>query len=285
MIKGFISDNGTLVDFEDYEKKRYLFDLPDPILKTIMHEFRDNPHKGEYVSITALLGCIRSTYFSRICDTYVKPRNSWWSLRGSLIHEIIESAEAGDDIIAEENFSIPLNGVEVFGRIDWYDKRTKHLTDFKSIGDLGIKFILRDGAKVDHIRQTNMYRVLLEEAGYPVESISIVYLSMMSIVETGTLFVDKKGVEHNIPAIELYDKDKIKKFMLERAKIYHLAFEEGQLPPIPDEQTRKWMCSPVYCHSTDVCPYYQELELEKEKIKKEKAKRAKARKKKGKKDE
>jgi hypothetical protein len=214
-VVGFIADNGTLVKFDEYEKKKYLFSLPDPVLRTIINEFRDNPHQGEYVSVTALLGCLRQTYLSRVADAYVRPRTSWYSMRGTLIHEIIEGAEAGDDIVTEENFSIQLNGIKVYGRIDWYDKRTKHLTDFKSIGDMGIKFILRDGAKKDHIKQLNMYRVLLEEAGHPVKSASIVYMSMMDIVETGKLFVDKKGVEHNIPEIKLYDKDKVKKFMLE----------------------------------------------------------------------
>ena len=139
MIVGFLGRNGEQINFKDYLNHLDKIDFPQPLLHLMVKEVTTNPHTGDYISVTALLGCMRQTYLSRLYDIYVSPKRLWYSLRGQLIHAILEDQPEG--IIIEEVFSIEVGGIQVFGKIDYYDPKTKHLQDFKTIGDNGVKFI------------------------------------------------------------------------------------------------------------------------------------------------
>jgi len=260
MIVGFKSPTGKLIRFEDYKSRLDELDFPEPLLNLMAKEINNNPHQGKYVSVTTIIGCLRNTYLSRIYDIFINPRNAWFTMRGTLIHSILEGNKEDKNFLIEKNLKINMdNNHPLYGRIDRYNINKRHLTDFKTVGDNGLKFILQEGAKKDHIKQVNIYRYLLQKNGYPVDTISIIYMSMMDVVETGKKFFQIKKnevIEYNIPNIELYPTESIKSFCEKRANLLYSAFETGLLPPPPDKETQKWLCSTKYCSTTDICPFY-----------------------------
>jgi hypothetical protein len=73
--------------------------------------------------------------------------------------------------------TIPLSGT-----LDHYDAANKRLTDYKTTSrpfkykDASGKFVYRELPDTAHVVQANLYRLLLEHHGYPVESIQIWYV-------------------------------------------------------------------------------------------------------------
>jgi hypothetical protein len=57
----------------------------------IENQRRTDKHIGDYISVTSLLGCLRQLYLERTIDYYVEPPKSWWSLRGSILHRLLEN--------------------------------------------------------------------------------------------------------------------------------------------------------------------------------------------------
>ena len=90
-------------------------------------------------------------------------------------------------------------------------------------------------------------------------------MSMMEAFETGKSYKQHKKkdtITWDIKEVEIYPEDKTIEAMTRRAIILNEAFTTGKLPPIPDKETRKWLCSSKYCSTTSVCPYYESLEVE-----------------------
>ncbi len=260
MIVGFLGSKGEQIDFKDYLNHLDKINFPQPLLHLMVKEVTTNPHTEDYISVTSLLGCMRQTYLSRLYDIYVSPKKLWWSLRGQLIHAILEDQPG--DIMVEKVFSIVVEGIEIFGKIDYYNPKTKHLQDFKTTGDRGIPFILKGGGKEDHISQVNIYKVLLEENGYPVDKLSIIYMSLMEAFSTGTTYIQEKktaNVEYKIPDVKIYKKEKVIEAMAIKANILNDAFRTGKLPPPPNDETQKWMCGEMYCSTNHVCPHSEQI--------------------------
>jgi hypothetical protein len=65
--------------------------VPASVLVHIENQRRVDKHQGAYLSVTSLLGCLRQLYLERTIDYYVEPPNSWWSLRGSILHRLLEN--------------------------------------------------------------------------------------------------------------------------------------------------------------------------------------------------
>jgi RNA polymerase subunit RPABC4/transcription elongation factor Spt4 len=64
-------------------------------LINIQGKQRVDKHVGQYISVTSLLGCTRQIYGERLLDFYVEPPKNWWSLRGTLLHKILENPDFG----------------------------------------------------------------------------------------------------------------------------------------------------------------------------------------------
>lgn len=65
--------------------------VPASILVHIAHKQMVDKHFGDYVSVTSLLGCLRQLYMERTIDYFVEPPKQWWSIRGTLLHSILEN--------------------------------------------------------------------------------------------------------------------------------------------------------------------------------------------------
>lgn len=65
--------------------------VPASVLVHIENQRRVDKHVGQYLSVTSLLGCLRQLYLERTIDYYVEPPKSWWSLRGSILHRLLQN--------------------------------------------------------------------------------------------------------------------------------------------------------------------------------------------------
>lgn len=236
--------------------------MPASVLVHIENRTRHDKHVGQYISVTSLLGCLRQLYGERTMDYYIEPRKSWYSLRGTLLHNILEkpgfaaqvedmrryvyrlfkSGEISREDLegrwveieaslldfaqhipvanipnwqSEVEYEMPLgvvNGKQRFlrGTIDVFRPETGELYDYKTIGDRGLS-IIKNGPKEDHVKQFNIYRLLVER-GYPVgmsyetykptqiQKIVAFYMTMMQVVATGSLMDESTGWLKNGPS-------------------------------------------------------------------------------------
>jgi hypothetical protein len=109
-------------------------------------------HTGDHISATALLGCLRSTYLERLTDYAATPESMWFSLRGELIHRLVERPDMDNPYLrrSEMRLKARCNGAEISGQLDNYKLRFLEqgiLKDWKSIGDNGLQYVIYDGAK------------------------------------------------------------------------------------------------------------------------------------------
>jgi len=276
---------------------------PLPVLRVMVDELRDNHHKGDHISITALQHCIRQVFLERTLDYAVEPKFAiWQSLRGTLIHAMFEHAGDPDRFLCEVDYQHKFKGVTVNGRLDLYDMQEEELIDFKTQNDFGYQYTLKaEAAKAEHIWQTNFYKFLLEKGthmpaegekqlgNFPVKRIKVIYLSMKSVLETGTTvyeFEPRSGKVkvYEMEEIPLYSHAQIRSYVNPRAVILNNAFEERKKysyeqwldmtrkeqeaimpPPTSNEDDRGWLCGERYkelrgyCGVREHCPYWQKI--------------------------
>jgi hypothetical protein len=67
--------------------------VPASVLVHIANKAENEKHIGDYVSATSLLGCQRALYLERTKDWYQEPAISWYSVRGTLLHTILENPD------------------------------------------------------------------------------------------------------------------------------------------------------------------------------------------------
>lgn len=195
--------------------------VPASVLVHIQAAHRRDKHKGRYLSVTALLGCLRALYLERTIDYFVEPPKQWWSLRGKILHALLE--DPGEQHIpnwqpeteyewftglywnaeAKTITEVPewpdSEPIILYGTVDVLRPETGEMYDYKTIGDNGLAYI-KEGAKPDHIKQFNIYRLMVErgrprhskEPYVPVKIKSIVafYMTMMQVIRTGGILVE-----------------------------------------------------------------------------------------------
>lgn len=100
-----------------------------------------------------------------------KDTESLAAIIGTAVHETIAKSVAeadpfGDDFMIEEGFSTP----DLKGHIDLYIKSAKQVVDWKTITIKKLGYFPSTQQKM----QVQLYGYLLEENGYPVETVSLV---------------------------------------------------------------------------------------------------------------
>lgn len=256
------------------DKNHQCFDLE---IREALYEreqyWQDKAHIGKNISATALIGCLRSTYLERVIDYIAEPKGQWYSLRGELIHKLVERPDYDNPYgkrESEKRLFMELNGITLSGQMDiWRERFLQEglLKDWKSIGDNGLLYIIRGGAKWEHRWQTNIYGLLAKRNNYLFNKIQIVYLSLMDVVTTGQEAIlneflvnppDAKGFRenmisvklvkeypsgkkkwactYNVPDVPIFEEDKVIAFIEPRLEILHAAFEKDEIPPLPTIQ-------------------------------------------------
>jgi hypothetical protein len=246
-------------------------------------------HTGDRISVTALLGCMRSTYLERKTEYAATPESKWYSLRGELIHRLVERPDFDNPYLRRSEIRLyaNLNGCKISGQLDNYKLRFLNmgiLKDWKSVGDNALHYVIMEGAKEDHIWQTNVYAWLARQNGYRVDRIEVAYLSLMAVVKTGRTAAlseflvnppSRSGKRRNmigrprlvkeypsgkkrwesrymVPPVPLYNDETVIEFMTPRVKYLSAAFKAGIMPPMADEEVRKWKCE-GYCNVRSEC--------------------------------
>ena len=266
--------------------------LPFPILMAITQNTMEDEHTPEMVSVTSLNGCLREKYLSSQNDYYIEPYKMWYTTRGTLMHSILELPNPGkienpnfkkmiekrlnpERYIVEKRFYIDFDGYKLSGKIDFFDKELSRLSDFKTIGDKGIHFLFSNDAvgdamaKREHRRQCNVYRLLMEKNGIPVKEIEIIYVTMMTVLTTGTKYYKQEGknkvwAEYNVDQVELEDIDWLYNWAKTRTITLSKAMQENIMPePLEDIEQKGWRCGDKskgegYCPVRFFCSYWQE---------------------------
>lgn len=197
-----------------------------PIELVVAMSRNSEERKDAGYSATTLLDCPRKIILASEHDYYEFPSKYYARFRGTIGHFMMEAyAEDDPDVVRELRVSktITVRGrtFVLTGKFDKYNKRTKLLTDYKTI-----ESVPYDGPKEKHPPQLNIYQWLLwggtimetgEQIFWPVERMGIQYLDMSEPLKV-------KADVWDLVEVEQYIHDALVPFV-----VYQ---ETGQLPPI-----------------------------------------------------
>lgn len=265
---------------------------PRFLLDSIINVAQRDYHKGNLISPTSLLGCLRETYLTREYNYFATVSQLYYSWRGTLIHSVLNRPKL-KNWVSEKTYkkTLALNkkkAVTIKGTIDGYDELTFTLWDIKTIGDRGLNFIIKDGAKKEHVEQLNIYRWLCP---FVIKRMRSIYITMMSFIQTGQINEviekyknppdqKKKGIVYykqisknpsgyndyilyyDTPEVSTWGKQETVDFMRPRAIILNKAFEKKIVPPMCDKETQVWKCK-RYCKVNTLCQEYEKKEKKK----------------------
>jgi hypothetical protein len=139
--------------------------MPYPLISAIIDGEVNNFHKGNNITVTSVIGCLRKTFLERTTPYYQKLSSLWYSSRGSWMHKVLEGIEGDVRWITEKRFFCKFQGVEVSGQIDSFDKYNGHLYDYKTTLDKNVEYIEANGPKNEHVLQTSTYAYMMRQEG------------------------------------------------------------------------------------------------------------------------
>jgi hypothetical protein len=144
-----------------------IYNLPEPLVKALTSE-RKPPEYGRF-SVTSLIDaplrrCLSLKHFDELEETS-EVSDNLWILLGKAVHYVIEQANKGEE--TEIKIEHDWNGkATIVGVIDY--RGGNSIVDWKVTSVYSFIF-----DKPEWEYQLNVYRYLLEEKGYPVDSIFI----------------------------------------------------------------------------------------------------------------
>lgn len=265
-LVGFIGEDGerySLADaLEACRKGSDAFPMPYPLLKGIVDAQQD---RGDRISATSILHCLRSEYLTRREPYYTRPASLYAMFRGTLFHSLME-ANAPANARIEERHVKKVNGIEISGQFDSLllyeldereDGKRYVLQDWKTTTKLPTAY--SSGASPSpystHVEQLNVYRWLLD---LPVEEtrVEVWYFNMEGFVRT----VLKDGTGRS-KVNQLWSDEKVEAFISERIVKLHASFMANTPMPyrLVDEDA-KWQCD--YCPVRQRCADLANVEAE-----------------------
>ena len=292
-LKGLKCDKHGTISFDEIASGKCDC-YPRFLLHSVAEISKKDYHTGNIITPTTLIGCLRETYLSRITDYYSPIESLYYSWRGTLIHKIMERKDL-EGWMSEKVYSktVEITPARVFtitGQIDGYDSFTQTLWDIKTIGDNGIGYVVKDGAKEDHIPQVNIYKWLLP---LEVKRIRLLYITMMTFAQTGQINSLTKSLKtyptkkkygfsymqtptreeispsgyapfkmfYDTPEVQIWTEEQVLDYIVPRADIMIDAFEKKIMPPMCDEKTQAWKCD-KYCNFKEQCDKYEEKQCQ-----------------------
>ena len=210
-------------------------------------------------SATQLLSGTREEYLKIKKDYAIDPQSSIFALFGTGCHAFLESCMENDQMIAEERLKDPTGTYS--GQFDCYDGKRKILYDVKTYGSFKTAHLLglvkhkdpvigedgqqekwKNGRKkyntyftvgrrscFDVAVQLNAYRLMVENAGYPVEDMQVEVFTR----DAGSFSARDRGIFTNMQLVRIHKiSDRwIQRFFLTKAKRLKEAIEKDELPP------------------------------------------------------
>lgn len=240
-------------------------------------------------TVTELIAGVRETYLKKTMPYAVSPQRILYALQGQVVHTMHERCTQGE-ILSE----IRLKDQITSGQFDLYGKildteegvlgDLKITSSYKLMKALGIykqkiatgevyktglkkgqlkyKTILcHDGVRHvwDWAVQLNYYRMLLEQAGFPVQRMYIQALCR----DSGLRIAAERGIDQPLYIIPIYKiSDRwINRYFSRKAALLQQAKETHILPPICSSRER-WQNRKCldYCDGREFCPYGRKLQ-------------------------
>lgn len=282
---GFKYPDGERITFKDIFEENKLDLRRMGIVMPMLKELAKQRDPNRKPSVTECLIGTCEAYLKRTEDYFIDPQEHAFALAGTLHHARLE--QNAD----EESAEISMEGMDITGIVDLYDKESKSLIDYKNAGSykvaqvLGVDFYLEDdpsGAvylrkgkwgekgqpkKVkrywnnpekadlgDWEWQINCYRYMLEKEGKEIESMYV----QVTVRDGGIQAARDRGVEHKIYLIEVpyIHNDHIEEKFKGKRDQLNKALELKKLPEMcSEEETWGGKKCESYCDARDVCPY------------------------------
>lgn len=217
--------------------------------------YEANQNRGDYISATAIIHCLRAAFLKSRRDYYVDPTALYASFRGTLFHGLLEKNGSDSSFVEQKRIrkwrdKIEIGGtadsLEIFEFDDLPNGKTHIIRDWKTTNELP-----KWGPWLDHIAQVNIYRWLFDLD--PTEVImEISYFTMAGFrtfrLKDGT----QKGRGSAKPVNQHWTDDDIDRFFEDRLVKLKAAFLIGMPTPyaLTTEEDRK-LCN--WCEVKSIC--------------------------------
>ena len=241
---GLICPNNDKMTWNACLKKTCPNCLCMPVRKAI---YKTHQKTHSFPTVTSLLYCPKKAKLEYTQDYYIYPRQAYYAMRGSLIHEILSNNSEKDEIIEQEfERLVPNTDFILKGKIDRVYKNV--LYDYKTMENNGIYSILKNGHKKENIWQINIYKWLIENT-IKIKEIKIIYLSMSGQYISGESFPLKSKSQSvtmiTLPAVPIYSNEKIEAYIISKMK----RIQDRDIPQA--NASNAWLCD--WCAFKDSC--------------------------------
>ena len=197
-----------------------------PILSGMYRNLR----KGNGISVSSLLTCLRKVVLQARHDVYLNPKELYFAFRGQLFHAVIAQAHE-EEAIVEQRFERTVAGIALSGHPDVIYPKQKKLVDYKST-----KRVPKTNTPyANHSIQVNLYRYLAASK-HEIDELEIVYFDMSEV----------KRIK-----VPVMSTSKLTGWLVPRLKKLKTALDGGILPEKATSDGL-WQCN-GYCYFTKKC--------------------------------
>lgn len=214
--------------------------LPESIARAVTNDPYTNG--GADISVTSLIGPARKRRLE--IDNYdnltTDVADRIWSLYGQIVHSILERADIGNDkVISERRLFIERHGWNLSGQFDRLILEGGNvLQDYKFTSVYAAKEV-----KPEFEAQGNIYRLMLQEHGYPVDEIQVIcVLRDWSKVQARTRGGDYPQKPVVILDVPVWSDEKVEQYITDRLMVHGNA--QTALPECTKDEM--WQTDSVY---------------------------------------
>lgn len=221
----------------------HFFQFPPAALKAMTETRVD----GNWLSPSGADSCQRQRWLKAEHPYHLDLEKHWTPSLGNAVHSWLEGDGEDHELFMGTTIEVPVGDevvtVEMKGTIDKYEAEHKRITDYKTIKGW-FRWNAEEGKQKKrkvpddkHVLQINLYRLILEQNGYPVESAQIWYVVPSNIDS-------RKVVE-----VPLWDLQDTYYHAVELALPVAERILTGKLPePYTEDHENYWLCRlcPVY---------------------------------------
>ena len=257
------------------------------VLSAIVKHTNDNPHTGQRISATMICGgCSRKSLLERTVDYYIEPSQGLPTLRGSLLHAVIEqgkSKELSKNYLIEQHMELPVTTKSgswtLSATIDLFDKKRKTLYDTKTLQTYSVEKLVKGqnkGTWSDHIsdqyvKQLNIYRYVGEKTKlFKAKKLRLQIIDFGRLILTGTTVGLKtqatkwKEELYEVPNVPILPDSLVEEWINTQGdKWYRILFMNEPAPVYDDGYD--WLCKSCQFYQGQHCvDPHREKELEKE---------------------
>ena len=192
--------------------------IPKALADAVRQSASEYNNFGSNLSASSVLKPVRIYWLEKRYADEIESdvADNIWSFLGTATHYAAEKAgEKDKGTIAEERYFKDIDGWKFSAQIDNYEIKRKILTDFKITSVYSLKGDVKD----DWVVQLNSQKLLMEEAGHPVEKLQICGIgrdwSKMGMLR------DKDYPKHQVKLIKipLWTNEKTQEFLEDRVEL------------------------------------------------------------------